>query len=88
MSRNKNIFLHLAIPLALPDKPIISKMSDRRLTLSWKPSLPIGPSVPVTYIVDMCEVPNGEWFVARSGKLYMYVNQRTDDSPKSKMYCI
>ncbi|GAB6018704.1 hypothetical protein CHUAL_000380 [Chamberlinius hualienensis] len=55
------------IPFALPDKPIISKMTDRRLTLSWKPSIPRGPSVPVTYIVEMCEVPDGDWISTRSG---------------------
>lgn len=40
---------------------------DRHLTLSWKPSIPIGPRVPVTYLVEMCELPDGDWFTARSG---------------------
>ncbi|XP_012537087.1 obscurin isoform X3 [Monomorium pharaonis] len=55
------------IPLPLADRPIISRMMDRHLTLSWKPSIPIGPRVPVTYLVEMCELPDGDWFTARSG---------------------
>uniref|UniRef100_A0A1B6FN80 Obscurin n=1 Tax=Cuerna arida TaxID=1464854 RepID=A0A1B6FN80_9HEMI len=54
-------------PLPLSDRPIISRMTDRRLTLSWKPSIPIGPRDPVTYQVEMCELPSGEWFTARTG---------------------
>ncbi|XP_072755043.1 protein Obscurin isoform X6 [Anoplolepis gracilipes] len=55
------------IPLPLADRPIISRMMDRHLTLSWKPSIPIGPRVPVTYLIEMCELPDGDWFTARSG---------------------
>ncbi|XP_071572462.1 protein Obscurin isoform X5 [Temnothorax nylanderi] len=55
------------LPLPLADRPIISRMMDRHLTLSWKPSIPIGPRVPVTYLVEMCELPDGDWFTARSG---------------------
>lgn len=55
------------IPLPLADRPIISRMMDRHLTLSWKPSIPIGPRMPVTYLVEMCELPDGDWFTARSG---------------------
>ncbi|XP_049949483.1 obscurin isoform X1 [Schistocerca serialis cubense] len=58
-----------ATPLPLPDKPIICRMSDRRLTLSWRPSIPIGPTLPVTYRVEMSEQPDGEWFTARTGIL-------------------
>ncbi|RZF43883.1 hypothetical protein LSTR_LSTR007219 [Laodelphax striatellus] len=54
-------------PMPLSDRPIISRMTDRKLTLSWKPSIPHGPREPVTYIVEMCELPDGEWFVARRG---------------------
>lgn len=56
-------------PLPLSDPPIISRMSDRKLTLSWKPSIPHGPREPVTYLVEMCEQPDGEWFTARRGNL-------------------
>jgi len=45
-------------------------MTDRRLTLSWKPSIPIGPREPVTYRVEMSEQPDGDWFTARTGKNY------------------
>ncbi|XP_035730757.1 obscurin-like isoform X6 [Vespa mandarinia] len=55
------------IPWPLPDRPIISRMMDRHLTLSWKPSIPLGPRAPVTYLVEMCELPDGDWFTARSG---------------------
>ncbi|KAL0901988.1 hypothetical protein ABMA27_007123 [Loxostege sticticalis] len=55
------------IPMPLADKPIISRMADRHLTLSWKPSIPHGPRFPVTYQVEMCEVPDGDWFTARTG---------------------
>ncbi|KAK0180904.1 hypothetical protein PV327_003237 [Microctonus hyperodae] len=60
-------FRKSGIPLPLADRPIISRMMDRHLTLSWKPSIPIGPRVPVTYLVEMCELPDGDWFTARSG---------------------
>lgn len=39
------------VPMPLADKPIISRMMDRKLTLSWKPSIPHGPRFPVTYQV-------------------------------------
>lgn len=55
-------------PIPLVDRPIISRMTDRRLTLSWKPSIPHGPRDPVTYQVEMCELPSGEWFTARTGE--------------------
>ncbi|XP_025192239.1 obscurin isoform X4 [Melanaphis sacchari] len=54
-------------PLPLPDPPIITRMSDKRLTLSWKPSLPITPRTPVTYLVEMEEQPKGEWTTVRAG---------------------
>ncbi|XP_052748804.1 obscurin isoform X5 [Galleria mellonella] len=55
------------VPMPLADKPIISRMTDRHLTLSWKPSIPHGPRFPVTYQVEMCELPDGDWFTARRG---------------------
>lgn len=55
-------------PLPLTDRPIISMMTDRHLTLSWKPTKPIGPREPVTYSVEMEEQPKGNWYTARSGK--------------------
>ncbi|PSN48207.1 hypothetical protein C0J52_03611 [Blattella germanica] len=60
-------FRKTGAPLPLADRPIISRMTDRRLTLSWKPSIPIGPRIPVTYRVEMSEQPDGDWFTARTG---------------------
>lgn len=54
-------------PLPLSDAPIISRMSDRRCTLSWKPSISPTPRAPVTYQLEMLEIPNGDWFTARTG---------------------
>ncbi|KAL3285162.1 hypothetical protein HHI36_019282 [Cryptolaemus montrouzieri] len=54
-------------PMPLSDPPIISQMTDRHCTLSWKPSIPTGPRFPVTYQLEMCELPNGDWFTVRSG---------------------
>ncbi|XP_031356598.1 obscurin isoform X3 [Photinus pyralis] len=55
------------IPVPLSDPPIISRMTDRHCTLSWKPSIPAYPHVPPTYILEMSEQPQGDWFTARSG---------------------
>ncbi|KAF5286087.1 hypothetical protein FQA39_LY16433 [Lamprigera yunnana] len=55
------------IPVPLSDAPIISRMTDRHCTLSWKPSLPSYPHVPCTYQLEMCELPQGDWFSARTG---------------------
>lgn len=63
-------FKHTGTPMPLADRPLISRMSDRRLTLSWKPSIPYGPRDPVTYQVEMCELPNGDWFTARAGEYW------------------
>lgn len=38
-------------PTPLSDRPIICRMTDKRLTLSWKPSVPTAPRFPVTYQV-------------------------------------
>ncbi|XP_071443881.1 protein Obscurin isoform X2 [Hetaerina americana] len=64
-------FRRTGLPLPLADRPIISRMTDRRLTLSWKPYIAIGPTdlrgPPVTYRLEMCEMPDGDWFTVRSG---------------------
>lgn len=54
-------------PVPLSDAPIISRMTDRRCTLSWKPSIPSAPRAPVTYQLEMLELPHGDWFTVRSG---------------------
>ncbi|KAL7050000.1 hypothetical protein ACKWTF_003934 [Chironomus riparius] len=55
------------VPLPLPDRPYISRMCDTYLTLSWKPSIPAGPKYPITYQVEMLDLPDGEWYVYRGG---------------------
>lgn len=62
-----NKFKRSGIPVPLSDAPIISRMTDRHCTLSWKPSLPSYPHVPCTYHLEMCELPQGDWFTARTG---------------------
>ncbi|XP_065086396.1 obscurin isoform X3 [Ochlerotatus camptorhynchus] len=59
-------YLHTT-PYPLMDRPIISKLSDRRMTLSWKPSMTTVPRHPVTYQMEMMELPDGEWYTYRSG---------------------
>ncbi|XP_058124576.1 obscurin [Anopheles ziemanni] len=54
-------------PYPLTERPIISKLSDRRLTLSWRPSMTTVPRYPVTYQLEMMELPDGEWHTTRSG---------------------
>ncbi|CAH1967608.1 unnamed protein product [Acanthoscelides obtectus] len=54
-------------PVPLADPPIVSQMTDRHCTLSWKPSIPSGPRAPVTYLLEMCELPSGDWFTVRTG---------------------
>ncbi|CAH1180870.1 unnamed protein product [Phyllotreta striolata] len=54
-------------PMPISDPPIISQMTDRHCTLSWNPSIPSGPRAPVTYQLEMCELPHGDWFTVRSG---------------------
>ncbi|XP_046395304.1 obscurin isoform X3 [Ischnura elegans] len=64
-------FRRTGLPMPLADRPIISRMTDRRLTLSWKPYISMGPTdlrgPPVTYRLEMCEMPDGDWFTVRSG---------------------
>ena len=54
-------------PLPLADRPIINLITDRYLTLSWKPTIPIGPRIPVTYHVEYSESPDGDWQTVRTG---------------------
>lgn len=55
------------VPIPLADCPIISRMTDRHCTVSWRPSIPSGPRFPVTYQLEMCELPYGDWFTVRTG---------------------
>ncbi|XP_069178633.1 LOW QUALITY PROTEIN: muscle M-line assembly protein unc-89 [Procambarus clarkii] len=55
------------VPMPLPEKPMISALSDRRATISWMPYLANPHTQPVTYHVEMCESPEGEWVTVRTG---------------------
>ncbi|XP_066949349.1 LOW QUALITY PROTEIN: muscle M-line assembly protein unc-89-like [Macrobrachium rosenbergii] len=55
------------VPMPLPDKPMISALSERRATVSWMPYLPTPPCTPVTYQLEIMECPEGEWFTYRTG---------------------
>ncbi|XP_055374379.1 obscurin isoform X3 [Condylostylus longicornis] len=54
-------------PPPLSEAPIISKMTERRITLSWKPSVPTGSRYPVTYQVEMLDLPSGDWKTVHTG---------------------
>ena len=47
--------------MPLPDKPLITLMSDTHVTLTWKPALPLGPNLAPYYVVEMAEYPDGDW---------------------------
>jgi len=49
------------LPMPLPDKPLITQMSDTKVTLTWKPALPLGPNLAPYYMVEMAEYPDGDW---------------------------
>lgn len=49
------------------EAPYILKMTDRNLQLGWKPSVPSTPRYPVTYQVEMLDLPDGEWRTVRTG---------------------
>ena len=36
-------------------------MSDTKVTLTWKPALPLGPNLAPYYMVEMAEYPEGDW---------------------------
>ncbi|XP_047481488.1 obscurin-like isoform X2 [Penaeus chinensis] len=55
------------VPMPLPEKPMISALADRRLTLSWMPHLAAAQTMPCTYQVEMCDAPDGDWFTVRTG---------------------
>jgi len=49
------------LPMPCPDKPLITQMSDTKVTLTWKPALPMGPNLAPYYMVEMAEYPEGDW---------------------------
>lgn len=54
-------------PMPLSDKPWITRMTDRHLTLAWPPSVPKSPRYPITYQVEQLELPDGDWHPVQSG---------------------
>ncbi|XP_054168063.1 obscurin-like [Oppia nitens] len=60
-------FKKQGVPVPLPDRPRIIRMTDNDVTLSWLPSVPIQPRIPVTYIIEFCRIPDGEWIAYRTG---------------------
>lgn len=42
-------------------------MTDRRITLGWRPSITTGPRFPVTYQIEMLDLPEGDWRTVRTG---------------------
>uniref|UniRef100_A0A6P4FNS7 Muscle M-line assembly protein unc-89 isoform X5 n=1 Tax=Drosophila rhopaloa TaxID=1041015 RepID=A0A6P4FNS7_DRORH len=54
-------------PPPLSEGPIISRMTDRRLLLSWNPSVPLTPRYPITYQIEMMDLPEGDWRTLRTG---------------------
>lgn len=60
-------FKRSGVPAPLPEKPYIAKMTERRLNLGWKPSLPLAPRYPVTYQVEVMDMPEGDWRTIRTG---------------------
>ncbi|XP_075532246.1 obscurin isoform X3 [Dermacentor variabilis] len=58
---------YAGVPDPLTDKPYIRRMTDRDLTLGWKPSPPSRSRVPVTYSVEMAPLPDGNWSPYKSG---------------------
>lgn len=55
------------IPTPLSDKPYITKMFDKSLSLGWKPSMPTHERYPITYQVEMMALPDGDWHTVYTG---------------------
>ncbi|XP_037951991.1 obscurin isoform X2 [Teleopsis dalmanni] len=55
------------LPLPLSEKPSISRLTDNDLRLFWKPSVSSTPRFPVTYQVEMMDLPDGKWRTALTG---------------------
>lgn len=67
ISEQYNAYKKTGAPMPLTDRPVISRMTDRKLTLRWSPSVPLSARFPVTYQVEMLELPEGDWFTVRTG---------------------
>ncbi|XP_046810938.1 obscurin isoform X2 [Lucilia cuprina] len=60
-------YKHSGAPNPLSEAPYILKMTDRNLQLGWSPSVPSMPRYPITYQVEMMDLPEGEWRTIRTG---------------------
>ncbi|XP_053962910.1 obscurin isoform X2 [Anastrepha ludens] len=65
--KDLNKYKRTGAPTPLTDRPIISRMTDNTLRLSWKPSLLASPRYPVTYLVEMMDLPDGDWRTVHTG---------------------
>ncbi|XP_054736972.1 obscurin isoform X2 [Anastrepha obliqua] len=65
--KDLNKYKRTGAPTPLTDRPIISRMTDNTLRLSWKPSLLASPRYPVTYLVEMMDLPEGDWRTVHTG---------------------
>uniref|UniRef100_A0A1A9ZZH6 Obscurin n=1 Tax=Glossina pallidipes TaxID=7398 RepID=A0A1A9ZZH6_GLOPL len=65
--RDYNKYKHTGAPTPLSDPPHIIKMTDHHLQLAWKPSVPTMPRYPVTYQLEMLDLPDGDWHTVRTG---------------------
>ncbi|XP_036332219.1 obscurin [Rhagoletis pomonella] len=62
-----NKFKKTGVPTPLTERPTISRMTDSTLRLSWRPSVLASPRYPVTYLVEMMELPEGDWRTLHTG---------------------
>ena len=66
------------LPMPLPDKPLITQMSDTGVSLTWKPSIPLGPNLAPYYMVEMAEYPDGDWKRSFTKKFEVSIAISTD----------
>ncbi|XP_054088791.1 obscurin [Zeugodacus cucurbitae] len=62
-----NKYKRAGVPNPITERPTISRMTDNTLKLAWKPSVVTTPHYPVTYLVEIVDLPNGEWRTIHAG---------------------
>ncbi|XP_069964240.1 obscurin isoform X3 [Bactrocera oleae] len=62
-----NKYKRTGVPTPITEKPTISRMADNNLKLAWKPSVVTMPHYPVTYLVEMMDLPSGDWRTVHAG---------------------
>ncbi|GBO23347.1 Obscurin, partial [Araneus ventricosus] len=60
-------------PPPLPHAPYIFKMTDDTASLGWRPSIPLHPQVPYTYLLEFCRIPDGQWSTYKRGTVAAYM---------------